>query len=67
LIVKLGNRSKQDILFKKASINAQTQHIDHPLDYKLGDNKLLKRIWFGDGEAIKKKAYTLAVGYLMSA
>lgn len=50
-----------------AAYNAITQHIDHPLDYKLGDNKLLKRIWFGDGEAIKKRAYTLAVGYLMSA
>ena len=47
-----------------AAYNAITQHIDHPLDYKLGGNKLLKRIWFGDGEAIKKRAYTLAVEYL---
>lgn len=47
-----------------AAYNAVTEFIDHPIDYKLGDNKLLKRIWFGDGEAVKKRAYTLAIGYL---
>ncbi len=50
-----------------AAYNAVTQYIDHPADYKLGDNKLLKRIWFGDGEAIKKKAYINALQYLKSA
>lgn len=47
-----------------AAYNAVTQYIDHPDKYKLGDNKLLKRIWFGEGEAIKKKAYLSAVRFL---
>ncbi len=47
-----------------AAYNAVTQFIDHPDSYKLGDNKLLKRIWFGDGEILKKKAYNIAVGWL---
>jgi hypothetical protein len=50
-----------------AAYNAVTQYIDHPSDYKLGNNKLLKRIWFGEGEAIKKKAYTTAIEFLKSA
>ncbi len=44
-----------------AAYNAVTQFIDHPDSYKLGDNKLLKRIWFGDGEILKKKAYNIAL------
>jgi phage/plasmid-related protein TIGR03299 len=50
-----------------AAYNAVTQYIDHPVNYKLGDNKLLKRIWFGDGEVIKKKAYTKALSYIEAA
>ena len=50
-----------------AAYNAVTHYVDHPKDYKLGDNKLLKRIWFGEGELIKKKAYTTALQYLESA
>lgn len=50
-----------------AAYNAVTQYIDHPLNYKLGDNKLVKRIWFGEGELIKKKAYRAAVGWLRAA
>lgn len=50
-----------------AAYNAVTQHVDHPVNYKLGNNKLLKRIWFGDGEAIKKKAYVNALQFLKSA
>lgn len=47
-----------------AAYNAVTQYIDHPVDYKLGNNKLLKRIWFGEGEIIKKKAYKEALDLL---
>lgn len=36
--------------------NAVTEFIDHPPNYKLGDIKLLKRIWFGEGEQVKRKA-----------
>lgn len=50
-----------------AAYNAISQYIDHPTDYKLGANKLLKRIWFGDGESIKKKAYTSALDLLKAA
>lgn len=50
-----------------AAYNAVTQYIDHPSDYKLGDNKLLKRIWFGEGEVIKKKAYKEALNILSAA
>jgi phage/plasmid-like protein (TIGR03299 family) len=50
-----------------AAFNAVTQYIDHPLDYKLGNNKLLKRIWFGEGEIIKKKAYMTALDYIKAA
>lgn len=47
-----------------AAYNAITQYIDHPTNYKLGDNKLIKRIWFGGGETIKKRAYIKAVNLL---
>lgn len=50
-----------------AAYNAVTEFIDHPSGYKLGDNKLVKRIWFGDGEVIKKKAYIEAVDILKAA
>ncbi|WP_462409372.1 DUF932 domain-containing protein [Neobacillus sp. Marseille-QA0830] len=50
-----------------AAYNAVTQYVDHPSDYKLGDKKLLKRIWFGDGEAIKKKAFIMALDSMKSA
>ena len=50
-----------------AAYNAVTQHIDHPIGYKLGDNKLLKRIWFGEGENIKEKAYKEAVSLINAA
>lgn len=50
-----------------AAYNAVTQYIDHPVNYKLGDNKLLKRMWFGDGENLKKKAYNLALKYIKAA
>jgi len=44
-----------------AAYNAVTEFIDHPIDYKLGDNRLLKRIWFGEGETLKTKAYLAAL------
>lgn len=40
-----------------AAYNAVTQFIDHPQTYRFNESKLLKRIWFGEGESIKKKAY----------
>ncbi len=50
-----------------AAYNAVTEHIDHPADYKMGANKFLKRIWFGEGEALKKKAYEAAIALLKTA
>lgn len=50
-----------------AAYNAVTEYVDHPDNYKYGDNKLLNRIWFGDGENIKKKAYTEALELIKSA
>lgn len=50
-----------------AAYNAVTEHIDHPVEYKMGDNKFLKRIWFGEGEALKKKAYIAALELLKTA
>lgn len=47
-----------------AAYNAVTYYIDHPFDYRLGDNRLLKRIWFGEGEASKARAYTAALNLL---
>jgi phage/plasmid-like protein (TIGR03299 family) len=44
-----------------AAYNAVTEYIDHPEDYRLGENRLLKRIWFGEGEAYKARAYTVAL------
>lgn len=50
-----------------AAYNAVTEYIDHPSVYKLGDNKLLKRIWFGEGENIKEKAYIEALQLIQAA
>ena len=50
-----------------AAYNAVTEFIDHPSGYKLGDNKLLKRIWFGEGESIKEKAYIEALNFIRAA
>lgn len=50
-----------------AAYNSVTEFIDHPEGYKLGDNKLLKRIWFGEGEVIKKRAYLKALEEMKSA
>ena len=50
-----------------AAYNAVTQYIDHPSGYKLGDNKLLKRIWYGEGEIIKKRAYKEALNIIKTA
>jgi phage/plasmid-like protein (TIGR03299 family) len=43
-----------------AAYNAVTQYVDHPVNYRLGNNRLVKRIWFGDGEKIKVRAYKKA-------
>lgn len=47
-----------------AAYNAITEYIDHPDEYKHGYNKLLKRIWFGEGAIIKEKAYLSALNLL---
>jgi len=50
-----------------AAYNAVTEFIDHPLDYKLGDDRLLKRIWYGEGARIKARAYHAAMELLKAA
>lgn len=50
-----------------AAYNAVTHQVDHPHKYNLSDNKLLKRIWFGDGEVIKRNAYLKALDYINRA
>lgn len=50
-----------------AAYNAVTEYIDHPIKYYLGDDKLLKRIWFGEGQSIKEKAYIQAVELIKAA
>ena len=47
-----------------AAYNAATQYIDHPFNYRFDDNHLLKRIWFGDGESQKAKAYAAAMKFI---
>ncbi len=50
-----------------AAYNAVTEFIDHPKDYKLGDNRLLKRIWYGEGARIKARAFQGALDLLKAA
>ncbi len=50
-----------------AAYNAVTEYIDHPNEYKLGDNRLLKRIWFGEGESQKARAYVIALELIKKA
>ncbi len=47
--------------------NAVTEHMDHPANYQKGPGSLLKRIWFGKGDQIKRKALAMAVQELKSA
>lgn len=50
-----------------SAYNAVTEYVDHPQKYRHDDDQLIKRIWFGDGEAIKNKALSVAVDFLKSA
>lgn len=63
--------NESEIRYAKGTLwlayNAITQYIDHPSNYNYGDNKFLKRIWFGEGENIKKKALIEARKLLVSA
>ncbi len=47
--------------------NAITEYTDHPPNYQKGPGSLLKRIWFGKGDQIKRKALETAVQELRSA
>lgn len=44
--------------------NAVTEFVDHFRLAKADDSARLKSMWFGSGEALKKKAFRIAVGHI---